>query len=87
MGNDKRKNAISRHFGTPVPKDDLAVFKENILELKTLANTLQLDNKLAFLIKISNIEHWLKLNHANKKLMRSAKNRIQTLKSKIENSI
>lgn len=69
-----------------MPKDDLKTFKADLSGLKILANALQATNRFMFLNDISEIENWIKVNHANKKIMRSAKNRIQTLKSKIENS-
>ncbi len=84
--NDQRQNTLKQNGGADAPKNDFSEFEEDILELKTLANALQSQNRFLFIRKIKKIEGWLKVNKANKKLMRSTRDRIEKLKSEIENS-
>ncbi|MGI5845902.1 MAG: hypothetical protein ACOX7D_01825 [Alphaproteobacteria bacterium] len=88
MGNDERQNSLNRHFGAPAPKNDFADFQKELLELKILIDALQTKNKFILLRKIFQIENLMKNNmsNINKKIIRSVKNRIETLKSEIENS-
>jgi hypothetical protein len=84
MGNDARKYILKRARGESTQRENLSDFSGDIYELRAIAAGLPAKSKTFFIWEINKFEKWLNKNKANKKMMRSAKSRVEKIREEME---